>query len=404
MSNVSWVRSGGPLAPFADGYGAELARVGFTRHSVVTHVVLMGQLSRWMSDAGIVAGDLTEDRVQGFFDARRAGGQNRVPTARTLVPLFGYLRSCGIVPPPAGVVLTPLEDLLSRYRRYLLEGRGLAPSTVVSYEGTARLFLSERMLAGGETGVEGLCGAGVTGFLLRECSRLAVGSAKNRVNHLRSLLRFLQLGGLIAGDLASAVPPVAGWRDTSLPPALAASDVAGLLAGCERSQPAGLRDFAILTLLARLGLRSCEVAGLELDDIDWRRGELRVRGKGRGGDPLPLLNEVGEAVACYLHDGRPRAESRKVFLTSLAPRRGMKAASVGHVVRRACERAGRAPLGPHRLRHALATEMLRQGAALPDISQVLRHRDLATTQVYAKTDLAALRSVAEPWPGAGGER
>jgi site-specific recombinase XerD len=144
--------------------------------------------------------------------------------------------------------------------------------------------------------------------------------------------------------------------------------------------------------------------GLELDDIDWRRGELRVRGKGRGGDPLPLLNEVGEAVACYLHDGRPRAESRKVFLTSLAPLRGLKAASVGHVVRRACERTGRAPVGPHRLRHALATEMLRQGAALPDISQVLRHRDLATTQVYAKVDLVALHSVAKPWPGAGGER
>ena len=276
---------------------------------------------------------------------------------------------------------------------------------MVSYEGTARLFLSERMLTGGgETGVEGLRGAGVTGFLLRECSRLAVGSAKNRVNHLRSLLRFLQLGGVIAGDLASAVPPVAGWRDTSLPATLAASDVAGLLSSCERSQPAGLRDFAILTLLARLGLRSCEVAGLELDDIDWRRGELRVRGKGRGGDPLPLLNEVGEAVACYLHDGRPRAESRKVFLTSLAPLRGMKAASVGHVVRRACERTGRAPLGPHRLRHALATEMLRRGAALPDISQVLRHRDLATTQAYAKVDLVTLHSVAQPWPGAGGER
>ncbi len=148
----------------------------------------------------------------------RAGGQNRVPTARTLVPLFGYLRSCGIVPPPTGVVPAPLEDLLSRYRRYLLEGRGLAPSTVVSYEATARVFLSERtLMGGGETGVEGLCGAGVTGFLLRECSRLTVGSARNRVNHLRSLLRFLQLGGVIAGDLASAVPPVAGWRDTSLP-------------------------------------------------------------------------------------------------------------------------------------------------------------------------------------------
>ena len=400
MSNVSWVDGGGPLAPFADGYGSELARLGFTHHSVVTHVVLMGQLSRWMSDVGVVVAELTEDGVEGFFDARRAGGQNRVPTARTLVPLFGYLRGRGVVPPPLVGASTPLEDLLSRYRCHLMEDRGLAPSTVLSYARSARLLLSERVLAGGgETGVQDLCGADVTRFLLSECSRLAAGSAKNRVNHLRSLLRFLHLEGLLMRDLASAVPPVAGWRDTTLPATLAAGEVADLLSGCERSQSTGLRDFAILTLLARLGLRSCEVAGLELDDIDWRAGELLVRGKGRGGDPLPLLNEVGEALASYLHDGRPEAETRTVFLTSLAPVRGLKPASIGHVVRRACERTGRVPVGPHRLRHALATEMLRRGVALPDISQVLRHRDLATTQVYAKVDLAALRSVAQPWPG-----
>lgn len=400
MSNVSWVDGGGPLAPFAEGYRAELARLGFTHNSVATHVVLMGQLSRWMSDAGVGVAELTEERVEGFFDARRAGGQNRVPTVRTVVPLFVYLRSGGIVPPPPFAPSTPLRDLLSRYRRYLAEDRGLAPSTVASYAGTARLLLSERVLAGGgETGAENLCGADVTGFLLRECSRLAVGSAKNRVNHLRSLLRFLHLEGLIMRDLAAAVPPVAGWRDTALPATLAAGEVVELLSSCDRSQPTGVRDFAILTLLARLGLRSCEVAGLELDDIDWRGGELLVRGKVRGEDTLPLLNEVGEALVAYLHDGRPEAKSRKVFLTSLAPMRGLKPASIGHVVRRACERTGRVPVGPHRLRHALATEMLRRGVALPDISQVLRHRDLATTQVYAKVDVAALRSVAQPWPG-----
>ena len=218
---------------------------------------------------------------------------------------------------------------------YLMQDRGLAPSTAVSYSGTAGLFLSERALAGGgEGGVESLRGADVTGFLLRECSRLALGSAKNRVNHLRSLLRFLRLEGVITTDLAAAVPPVAGWRDTGLPATLTAGEVAELLSSCDRSLPTGLRDFAILTLLARLGLRSCEVAGLELDDIDWRGGELFVRGKGRGEDPLPLLNEVGEALAAYLHDGRPEAGTRAVFLTSLAPVRGLRPASVGHVVRR----------------------------------------------------------------------
>jgi site-specific recombinase XerD len=206
---------------------------------------------------------------------------------------------------------------------------------------------------------------------------------------------------LIGSDLAVAVPPVAGWRDTALPSTLAASEVAALLSSCDRSKLTGRRDFAILTLLARLGLRSCEVAGLELDDIDWRAGELRVRGKGRSQGCLPLLSEVGECLASYLRDGRPRAESRRVFLTSLAPLRGLHPASIGSVVGRACERVGRPVVGPHRLRHALAAEMFRQGATLPQIGQVLRHRDLATTAVYAKVDLGALRRVAQPWPGAG---
>jgi site-specific recombinase XerD len=377
-----------------------LAGLGFTHNSVVTHVVLMGQLSRWMSEVGMVVADLGEGRIEKFFDARRAGGQRRVPTARTLVPLFSHLRSLGVVPPPETGTSTPLEDLLTRYRRHLLDDRGLAPSTVLSYEGRARQFLSERIVAGGNTGVEGLCAADVTGFLLRECSRLSVGSAKNRVNDLRSLLRFLHLEGLIKSDLAASVPPVAGWRDTGLAPRMAASEVAELVSSCDRSLPTGLRDFAILMLLARLGLRSCEVVGLELDDIDWRAGELTVRGKGGVVDRLPLLSDVGEALAAYLYDGRPRVESRKVFLASLAPQRGLRPGSVNHVVRRACERTGRDPVGPHRMRHALATELLAQGATLPQIGLVLRHRDLATTAAYAKVDIAGLRSVAQPWPGA----
>ena len=164
MSNVSWVHRGGPLARFAEGYGGELARLGFTRHSVVTHVVLLGQLSKWMSVAGVDVGDLSEERLQGFFDARRAMGQNRVPTAKTLAPLFVYLRRLGAVPLPERRTLTRLEELLSRYRRHLMEDRGLAHSTVASYEAKARLFLSERVMAG--SGVEALCVADVTEFLL----------------------------------------------------------------------------------------------------------------------------------------------------------------------------------------------------------------------------------------------
>ena len=316
---VSWVQRGGPLAEFADGYRDELACRGFTANSVVTHVVLMGQLSRWMDEVRVAVGALTPGRIEEFLDSRRAGGQRRVPTARVLDPLLAHLRAGGVVGPPLPGPATPLGDLLECYERHLVQDRGLATSTVVGYVGVARRFLSERASAAGdEAGVAGLCAGVVTAFLLRECGRLAVGSAKNRVTGLRSVLRFLRLEGLVATDLAAAVPPVAGWRDTTLPSVPAGLDVSALVAGCDRSQPAGLRDHAILLLLARLGLRSCEVARLELGDLDWRAGLLRVRGKGGGEGRLPLPADVGEAIAAYLRDGRPRAESRAVFLTLLA--------------------------------------------------------------------------------------
>jgi integrase/recombinase XerD len=398
---VSWVQRGGPLAEFADGYRDELVRRGFTANSVVTHVVLMGQLSRWMAGVGVSAGALAPARIEEFLDSRRAGGQRRVPTARVLDPLLAHLRAAGVVGPPLAGPATPLGDLLDCYERHLVEDRGLAASTVVGYVGVARRFLSERTAAAGdETGMAGLCAGVVTAFLLRECGRLAVGSAKNRVTGLRSVLRFLRLEGLVATDLAAAVPPVAGWRDTTLPSV--GGGVAGRGVGARGAPPppAGLRDHAILLLLARLGLRSCEVARLELGDLDWREGLLRVRGKGGGEGHLPLPADVGEAIAAYLRGGRPQAESRAVFLTLLAPVRPIGPCSVGDAVTRGCKRTGQRPVGPHRLRHALAADMLRRGAALPEIGQVLRHRDLASTAIYARVDLDALRSVARCWPGA----
>jgi integrase len=246
-----------------------------------------------------------------------------------------------------------------------------------------------------------LTGADVTAFLLGECSRLAVGSAKGVANELRSLLRFLYLEGLTPLALATAVPPVAGWRDTGLPAGLGPSDVHALLDSCDRLRPMGARDFAMLLLLARLGLRSAEVAALTFGDVDWRAGEIVVRGKGRRQDRLPLPVEVGEALVAYLRDGRPEVDTRQLFVTCCAPLRGIDPGVPTDVVRRSCRRAGLPPVGAHRLRHALATEMLAQGAAMVDISQVLRHRDLATTAVYAKVNVAALRQVAQPWPGAG---
>ena len=399
---VAWDRQGGPLALFVDGYGGELARLGFTANSVVTHVVLMGQLSRWMTAAGVAVEDLTPARVEDFLESRRAGGQRRVPSVRVLDPLLAYLRTVGIVRPAPTRPATPLEALLGRYERHLVEDRGLARSTIAGHLALARQFLSERRSAtGDETGLCGLCGAVISGFLVRETERLSVGAAKKRVTEPRSLLRFLLIEGLVATDLAAAVPPVAGWRDTRLPSTSASLDVAAMAATCDVSRPVGRRDRAVLLVVGRLGLRACEVTRLELGDLNWRAGEVRVRGKGGGQACLPLPTDVGDSIATYLRDARPSTESRAVFLTLLAPVRPISSCCVWHIVARAGERAGQSPVSPHRLRHALAVEMLGRGAALPAISQVLRHRDLATTAAYAKVDLAALSQVARPWPGVG---
>ena len=271
--------------------------------------------------------------------------------------------------------------------------------TVLRYETLARRFLSGRVSATDELGVADLDGAVVSRFLLGECGRVCLGSAKGKVAELRSLLRFLHVRGLVARSLAESVPGVAGWRETTIPPTMPRADIERLLAGCDRSTLGGARDHAMLMLLARLGLRSIEIARLQLDDLDWRAGEVLVRGKARRDDRLPIPADVGAALAEYLAL-RGRRDCRSVFLTLRAPIRPIRAELVGDVVQRHCRQAGVPHVGPHRLRHTLATEMLARGAALVEISQVLRHSDLATTAIYAKVDLGRLRQVARTWPGA----
>jgi site-specific recombinase XerD len=358
----------------------------------------LGQLGLWMSREGLVTANLGEDAIVAFAAARQAAGYRRTLGPRAMMPLLSYLRETGVTPeakPPR----TPLGALLGEYRIWLVQERGLAAATVLRYENTARRFLQQQAMAGGVLKPAGLAGADVNVFLLRECGRVSAGSAKGRVAELRAVLRFLYVQGLTPLRLGTAVPPVGGWRLAALPPTMTAADVQLLLDSCDRSGDVGARDFAIMTLVARLGLRSIEVARLELRDVDWRAGELVVRGKARRQDRLPLPTEVGEALVAYLAWGRGLAGARRVFLTCRAPRGPIRADLVGDVVERACLRAGLPRVGPHRLRHALAAELLRQGAGLVAISQVLRHQDLATTALYAKVDLNTLRHVAQPWPG-----
>lgn len=392
-------RKAGLLAPEVEGYRAWLVHRGYTPGTVHNMLKDLGLVGRWLSTEGLVVVQLDEQRMAAFLTARHAAGHRRVPGPRAMVPLLSYLRAAGVVP-AAESVDTPLGVLLGQYRGWLIEDRGLAPTTVLRYGNTARRFLSEQASPGGGFEPAALTGTDVNAFLLRECARVSAGSAKGRVAELRSVLRFLYLQGSTPLRLGTAVPPVGGWRLATLPPTMTTADVQRLLDSCDASTAVGIRDLAIMTLVARLGLRSIEVARLELRDVDWRAGELVVRGKGRRQDRLPLPVEVGEALAAYLSRSRVPGDARQLFLTCRAPRGPIRPDLVGDVVERACKRAGRPRVGPHRLRHALAAELLRHGAGLAAISQVLRHQDLATTALYAKVDLAALRQVAQPWPGA----
>ena len=224
------------------------------------------------------------------------------------------------------------------------------------------------------------------------------------VGALRSFFRFLRWRGDIAIDLASSVPKVADWRLSALPKFLPADEVERLISCCPRGTVTGQRDYTLLLLLARLGLRAGEVVALTLDDIDWQAGELTVRGKGGREDRLPIPRDVGQAMATYLRQRRPRGcSTRRFFIRRRAPRRGFASSvAVCTIVRRALERAGIASprKGAHLLRHSLATEMLRKGGSFAEIGEILRHRSVDTTAIYAKVDVTALQALAQPWPSA----
>lgn len=391
-------RKPGRMGPHIEGFEGWLLDAGYTAGTVRNMLKPVGVLGRWMESEDLDAAQLDDAVIETFRRVAEAGGARRIPGERGFRPLLDYLHSRGVVVAEVALA-SPVESVIAMYRTWLIAERGLAAPTVLRHENTARRFLRERAADDGDGFVEGLTGRHVISFLRAESSRVSVGAAKGRVAELRSLLRFLYLKSLTPRALGAAVPPVAGWHDTTIPVGLAVADVELVLSSCDRTKVDGVRDFAILMLVARLGLRSIEVARLELGDVDWRAGELEIRGKARRRDRMPLPCDVGEAMTAYLCDARPATQIREMFLTCKAPRRAIRADLVSDVTRRACERAGVPRVGAHRLRHALATELLRRGATLIEVSQVLRHRDLATTAIYAKVDLGTLRRVAQPWPG-----
>jgi site-specific recombinase XerD len=384
----------GPLAPWAPGMGERLTTLGYTPRMVERHLQLAGGLSKFLQHRGLAADDLSPELIEGYVAGLRA--RNRVwrPTARALSWLVDYLEEDGVVTMPASAERSRQAVLVERYRDYLVVERGLEAVTVANYVRVVRLFLVAQQ--GRE--LNQLSAADVSGFMTSQSREVSIRGAERLATGLRSFLGFALAEGLINMPLAGAVPSVARWSGAGLPRGLTSKQVAGLLASCNRRRPLGRRDYAILLLLVRLGLRAAEVAALRLDDIDWRAGELVIRGKGRTEERLPLPADVGAAIAGYLKWGRPRRPEREVFLRACAPLRGLSPDGVGEVVRAASERAGLGGFGSHRLRHTAGTRMLQAGASLPEVAQVLRHRSVAATVIYAKVDHHALRGLARPWP------
>ena len=390
-------RKPGPLGPHVEGYRAWLLQRGYSP-SAATHALgTLGHLGRWMTREGLTVDQLNATHVGAFLVAYRCDC-DRLPQA-SIWPVLDYLRVEGAVAPEPPAATGALEQLLDDYRQWLLRDRGLATVTVTGREQLARSFLIERVSRQDPRGIAGLTAGDINAFLLRECARVRPATAGSFACRLRSLLRYLAVRGHVDPGLADAVPKIARWREATIPQFPTRPQIERLLGSCDDQTVAGARDYAVLMLLARLGLRAIEVSRLRLEDLDWRAGEITVDGKAHHPGRLPLPGDVGEAIVSYLQH-RGRCDHQRVFLTVHAPIRPLEAAGVRTIVRNACRRARVEHVAAHRLRHALASDLLREGASLTAIGQVLRHRHLQSTAIYAKVDLQRLRLAARPWPGA----
>ena len=393
----------GPLAPHINSFAESVREQGYAMSSLHRKVLLAACFSRWLGQQSVGLRSLASGHAARYLQYRAQHARPNPGDVAALRQLIGFLRRQGVVPAEKMTIrqLTPAEQCAQEYEQYLRETRALADATVINYMPFIRDFLKGRF-GNGRVTLSRLRACDVAGFVQRKAPCLHLKRAKLMTTALRSFLQYARFKGEVTLDLAAAVPVVANWSMQAIPRAIAPDQVHQLLASIDRRTAMGCRDYAILLLLARLGLRSGEVAFLELDDIDWKAGELRVRGKSGQRNELPLPAEVGEAIAAYLRHGRPKSSSRRVFLRAKAPNRGFRGASgVGSIVRHSLQRAGvDAPTyGAHQFRHGLATEMLRQGASLVEIGEVLGHRHPQTTKIYTKVDIEALRTLALPWPG-----
>jgi len=393
----------GPLTAFIRPFSVWVIEQGYQPDSLRQRVRLAADFSRWLGKHGAQAPEIQTGQFGQYLRYRLRRRTMLRGDAFALGQFRGYLCNQGVIAaePIASSSVTAVQRCTQEFERYLREERLLAAATVVNYVSFVSEFLKDRF-GTGQVELSRLQAADVVRFVRRQAPRLHVKRAKLLTTALRSFLHYGCYLGQVNADLVAAVPIVASWSMPLIPRAISADQVRRVLARVDRSTAVGKRDYAILLLLARLGLRAGEIVSLELGDIDWNASSLSVRGKGGRRSQLPLPKEVGDAIVAYLRRGRPRTPCRRLFLCATAPLRGFLGPStVSTVVRHALVRAEvQAPThGAHQFRHGLASEMLRHGASLAEIGELLGHRSPETTKIYAKVDLKALRTLALRWPG-----
>jgi len=388
----------GPLGTYMDRFADRYIEQGYGREYSVASLKAVDQFGRRLKGNDLMPCDIDEQRIERYL---RNQSVPLHPCSRVALHKFlGLLREIGVCPPAAAVAKGAIQILEDEFTQYLAKDRGLAARTIEHYGEAAHAFLMA--LPDAERRLGTLTAADVLGFIQRRAETRKPVHMQQLCTGLRAFLRYLQFRGKTRTDLARSVPRIARWRLATLPKFLSRAQVRQVLAHCDRSTAIGRRDHAVLMLLARLGLRAEEVRLLTLDDIDWRGGQLTIRGKARPPEPMPLPQGVGKALAAYLTDGRPASSSRTVFVRMMPPHIPLAGStSVTSLVERAMDAAHVTvpSKGAHIFRYTLATQMLRDGASLREIGQVLRHRHEDTTRIYAKVDLVRLRTLAMPWPG-----
>jgi site-specific recombinase XerD len=392
----------GPHGQLVELYAARLAKDGFARHGTWRCLNLVGDLLEWIARSRSKPLNLDERMVERYLKQRARKQSIQRGDRAALMRFLSVLRGVDMIAPASVPPISPEDQIFEEFGDYLQRERGLAPGTIINHLLVIRRFLRE-VCPAGVSDLGRISQENVTRYIEHHARDWSAASGKAMCWSLRTFLRYLNHRGLNPRALAGCVPSIRRWKLAGLPTYLSAAQVQKVLDGCDRTTALGQRDYAILMMLAKLGLRANEVATLTLDDIDWRSGEMLIRAKGRQRTRMPITRDVGAALVAYLRGGRPTSSCRRLFLRTLAPHVGFASATaITMIARAALERAGvsgYAHQGAHIFRHSLATELLRSGATLSEIGQLLRHESPDTTRIYAKVDIEVLRTLSLPWPG-----